>query len=65
MAKGTRISEQQFNKITKQLYAALVSPTPKDAHVTNEPQAEPTDCEALLAFIEAAQEIYTRDCPGA
>jgi hypothetical protein len=55
-----RLTEDQFDQIVNALYRQLVI---KPAGEITQPIVLPTDCVALLAFIEAAQEIYTRDCP--
>ena len=57
MAKSKRVTKRQFNKIVKQLEAKLLPPE-KPGVVS----AAATDCEALQAFIEAAQTIYFRNC---
>ena len=56
MAKRRRISKKQFNKIAKSMRARLFPPEKPEV-------AAATDCDAILAFIQSAQEIYTRDCP--
>lgn len=57
MAESKRISKRQFNKIIKALEAKLLPPEKPGVA-----SAAATDCEALQAFIEAAQTIYFRDC---
>lgn len=53
MAKSKKCNQKQFALITATLHDQLFS-------IEDEPG--PVDCEALLAYIEAAQAIYTRDC---
>lgn len=60
MAKNSKITEEQFNQIVQVLHNILFPPE----NVQRPGPPVPTDCEALLAFITAAQAIYTRDCPG-
>jgi len=53
MAKSRKLNQKQFAEITAALHNYLFLGGPP----------VPTDCEALLAYIQAAQAIYTRDCP--
>lgn len=63
MAQSAKISQKQFATIAAQLYLKLFL-RPIDGFVAQfDPEPEPTDCVALAKFIEAAQQIYTRDCP--
>lgn len=55
MGKRKRISRKQFNKIARSMRATLFPPGKLEV-------AAATDCQAILAFIQAAQEIYIRDC---
>lgn len=36
---------------------------PNSKRAAQATEQQPTDCVALGKFIEAAQQIYTRDCP--
>lgn len=53
MAKSKKCNQKQFALITAAMHDQLFG-------IEDEPG--PVDCEALLAYIEAAQAIYTRDC---
>jgi len=53
MAKSKKCNQKQFALITARLHDQMF-------RIEDEPG--PVDCEALLAYIEAAQAIYTRDC---
>lgn len=57
MAKGRKINQKQFAKVIVAMYQKLFV---ADASLRSEPE---TDCVALAQVIEAAQQIYARDCP--
>lgn len=54
MAKSKKCNQKQFALITAAMHDQLFG---------LEDDPAPVDCESLLAFIEAAQAIYARDCP--
>lgn len=54
MAKSKKCNQKQFALITAAMHDQLFG---------LEDDPAPVDCEALLAYIEAAQAVYTRECP--
>lgn len=60
MAKSGKLTQKQFAQVTQTLFAKLF---PNAKRAASQPEQQSTDCVALLKFIEAAQQIYTRDCP--
>lgn len=60
MDKDQKITREQFNKIVSMLEPILLPPENQQRGM--DPEPEPVDCVALLAFITAAQTIYNRDC---
>lgn len=54
MAKSKKCNAKQF---------ALITAAMHDQMFGLEDDPAPVDCEALLAYIEAAQAVYTRECP--
>ena len=54
MAKSKKCNQKQFALITARMHDELFG-------LEDEPA--PVDCEALLAYIEAAQAVYARECP--
>ena len=56
MAKRPKINQRQFAEVTAAIHASVYLPA-----ITGTRPA-PVDCVALLAYIQAAQAIYSEQC---